>query len=111
MNSRPTIVAAVVVFERFYELLELELLVNLNKQMLGIDEVSETLVGELEQGGVPAVPVEGIKHPDRLLVYDTHAILFPVHIGDNKDVINRPLPPPLTRRPVTPEHSQLITWF
>ena len=24
---------------------------------------------------------------------------------------NRPVRPPLTRRPVTPDHSQLITWF
>ena len=38
------------------------------------------------------MPVEGID----VLVYDTHAILFPVHTGDNKCFFNRPVRPTLT---------------
>ena len=61
MYGGSAVVAAVVVFERFDQPGKIEPFVYLNKQMVGIDEVSKTLVGELEKDGVPAVAVERIE--------------------------------------------------
>ncbi len=41
--------------------------------------------------------VERIEHLGLLLICDARAILFPVHISDNKGFFNRPIAPPLTR--------------
>ena len=67
MNGRSSVVATVVVFEWFNQLLEVELLVNLNEQVLLIDEVSESPAGELEQRGVSAEAVQWIEYRNPLL--------------------------------------------
>lgn len=57
MDGGPAVVATVVVLKRLDELREVELLVDLYEEVVGVDEVPETLGGELEQRGVPAVAV------------------------------------------------------
>ena len=48
MDRRPAVVAAVILFQGFNEFLKIKALVNLDKQMFGIYEVSEPLRGKLE---------------------------------------------------------------
>ena len=57
MDGRSAVVEALVVFKWLDELLEVEPLVNLDDEVVGVDEVPETLGRELEQRGVPAVAV------------------------------------------------------
>ena len=62
MNGRSAVVATVVVFKWLDELLEVELLVYLDQKMLGVDEVTHPLGGELEEPRVSAVAVQLIEH-------------------------------------------------
>ena len=56
-NGRSAIVPTVLFLKRLDELLEVELLVYLDEKVIGVDEVPETLGGELKQCGVSAVAV------------------------------------------------------
>ena len=62
VNCGPAFIAAVVVFQRLYELGEVESVVYLYQQMLWVDEVTKPFAGELEEGGVSAVTVQGLEH-------------------------------------------------
>ena len=62
VNGRSAVVATVVVFKWLDELLEVELLVYLDQKMLGVDEVTHPLGGELEEPRVSAVAVQLIEH-------------------------------------------------
>ena len=57
MKGGSAVFTTVVGFKWFNKLLKVELLVNLDKQILGIDEVAHPLGSKLEQRRVSAVPV------------------------------------------------------
>ena len=71
--------ATVVGFHWLDELLEIELLVSLDQKMLGINEVTHPLGGELEQRRVSAVAVHGSSILS-LLSPDVRAILRRQHV-------------------------------
>ena len=60
MAGRPLSVA---VLQGSYKLAKIELLVNPDQQMVGIDKIPQSPSGELEQGGVSPVPVQWLQHP------------------------------------------------
>ena len=57
MDGGPAVVATVLVLKWLDEFREVEMLVELYEEVVRVDEVPETLGGELEQRGVPAVAV------------------------------------------------------
>ena len=62
MDHRPAKVGAVSLFQRCGQMGEVQVLVNLDQEMVGVDKVPQLLGGELEQGGVPAATVQRLKH-------------------------------------------------
>ena len=63
VDGGSAVVEAVAVLQGSYKPGEIELLINPDQQMVGIDKIPQAAGGELEQGGVSPVPVQGLQHP------------------------------------------------
>ena len=64
MNGGAAKVGAVVLFDGRGQLGEVHLPIDPDLQVIGVNEVPQAGAGELEEGGVPAAPVQRFKHPD-----------------------------------------------
>ena len=62
---------------------EIELLVYLDEPVLGVDEVSRPLAGELERSRVSSVTIECVEHLGFSLIFDARAIVLLVRTTYN----------------------------
>ena len=62
MDGGAAVVAAVMELQGGDQFRDVQLLVDSNQEMFGIDEVAQALVSELEQSRVPSVAVQRFEH-------------------------------------------------
>jgi hypothetical protein len=60
MDGGTAIVWAIKALQRLYQLCEVELLIDLDEYVVGIQKVPQALSGELKQGGISPYTVQGL---------------------------------------------------
>ena len=96
---------AVPPFQRGDQLGEIQLLVDLDQQMVGVNEVPQAVAGQLEKGGVPAAAAQRpsgsaaqrLKHPhSSQMIECTPTVAQGWQVCRYADFFNKPFSAPLT---------------
>ena len=90
LNRRVSEVGTVPLFQGCDQLGEIPLLVNLNQQVMGIDEVPQLLGCELKQGGVSSAAVQRLQH--QLPPIRASAPLLPDQTASRRRLFQQPRP-------------------
>ena len=90
LDRRSSEVGAVPLFQGCDQLGEIQLLVKLNQQVIGIDEVPQLLGCELKQGGVSSAAVQRLQH--QLPPIRASAPFYPTKLPLGADFFNNPDP-------------------
>ena len=75
MNGGTAKVRTVPLFQRRDQLGEIQLIVNPDQQVIGVNEVPQAFAGELEEGGVPTAAVQRLEHRYSSQMMDCSPIL------------------------------------